>query len=155
VQISAIVEALAGDLAALGALADDATADTARRLAAAMEGPLTVRLLQTMSQIAAEVDVTLPHQRVEVRLVGGDVEMVVVDEAPPVTPDQPPAPPDGDADARITLRLSSPLKSRIEEASASEGISVNTYIVRALARHARADRGAGHVGRRLTGYGKS
>ena len=41
---------------------------------------------------------------------------------------------DGDLSARITLRLSESLKTRVEEGAAGEGISVNTYIVRTLER---------------------
>ena len=55
--------------------------------------------------------------------------------------------------ARITLRLSEALKTSVEAAAAREGVSVNTWIVRALGRSAGAP--ARRVGRRLTGYGES
>jgi hypothetical protein len=152
VKLSTIVEALASDLVALGALGDETTADAARRLAAAMEGPITARLLESLSQIATEVYATLPSGRLEVRLVGGDAELVFVAEehADPEPEDDP----DADSSARISLRLPGTLKSRIEAASAREGVSVNTYIVRALGQQSRRERGA-KVGKRLTGYGRS
>lgn len=149
-RISSMVEDLASDLAALGALGDEATATAARRLAGAMQGPITARLLEALGRVAEELGASLPNFRVELRLSGGDAELVVTREAP-AGPD---AGPEGEADARVTLRLPAQLKSTVEKASAREGVSVNTYIVRALGQHARSDWGA--VGRRrLSGYGRS
>ncbi len=62
---------------------------------------------------------------------------------PPTAPDEPAdsapsrgTPPSADADdattARITLRLPDSLKARVEEAAARAGLSVNTWLVRAL-----------------------
>jgi HicB family len=152
VNLSAAVGDMAADLAALGDLGDEAVAAAARKLAAAMEGPMTARLLEILGQVAAELNAAQPGGRVEVRLVGGDVELVLTDTEPP--PDAAPAEPDGELDARITLRLSSQLKARIEAASAREGVSVNTWIVRALGQHARPGSGL-KGGRRLTGYGRT
>ncbi len=53
-------------------------ADAARKLATAMEGPITARLLEILGQAAAELDAGQAKARVEVRLVGGDVELVLV-----------------------------------------------------------------------------
>ncbi|HTT92033.1 MAG TPA: toxin-antitoxin system HicB family antitoxin [Acidimicrobiales bacterium] len=113
-----------------------------------MQGPITARLLEVLGQLAAELGETLPNHTVEVRLVGDDAELVV-GTAGPSEPEV-----ESDADARITLRLSTQLKTRIEAASAREGVSVNSYIVRALNQQARTDRGV-KVGRRLSGYGRS
>jgi predicted DNA binding CopG/RHH family protein len=151
VRISAVVEELAADLTALGALGDEATADAARRLAAAMQGPITARLLEALGRAAEELGASLPNFRVVVRLVGGDVELVAEAET---TSEPVEAEPEGEADARITLRLSTQLKTRIEAASAREGVSVNTYIVRALGQQARSDWGT-KGRRRLSGYGRS
>ena len=150
-RISAIVESLAADLVALGALGDEATADAARRLAGAMQGPITARLLESLSEVAAELRASLPSGHVEVRLAGGDAELVFVDE------EHPGEEPDIDLDdssARITLRLPGTLKTRIEAASNREGVSVNTYIVRALGQQSRVERST-RGGRRLSGYGRS
>jgi hypothetical protein len=151
VRISAVVDELAADLAALGALGDEATADAARRLAGAMPGPITARLLEALGRVAEELGASLPNYRVAVRLVGGDVELVAEPETPA---EAPAAEPEGEADARITLRLSTQLKARIEAASAREGVSVNTYIVRALGQQSRSEWGS-KGGRRLSGYGRS
>jgi hypothetical protein len=151
-NLQAVVADLASDLAALGALGDEAMVDAASRLATAMEGPITARLLEILGQAAAELDAGPSKARVEVRLVGGDVELVLVDTE--ATSESPEPEGEGDADARITLRLSSQLKARIEASSAREGVSVNTWIVRVLGQQSRRDPGF-RAGRRLTGYGRS
>jgi HicB family len=151
-NLSAVVADLTSDLAALGALGDETMADAASRLATAMEGPITARLLEILGQAAAELDAGQSKARVEVRLVGGDVELVVVDTE--AASESAETESEGDADARITLRLSSQLKARIEAASAREGVSVNTWIVRVLGQQSRRDSGF-RAGRRLTGYGRS
>ena len=67
---------------------------------------------------------------------------------------EPPASPDEALTARITLRLPDALKQRVEEATAREGLSVNTWIVQALGRiSSGAPRRSS--GRRLSGYGRS
>jgi hypothetical protein len=79
---------------------------------------------------AHEVSGQLTGQRVDVRLVDGDPElMVVVDEArtnPSPTGDP------VEAEARITLRLPAQLKDLITEAAEVAGDSVNSFVVEAL-----------------------
>jgi predicted HicB family RNase H-like nuclease len=59
--------------------------------------------------------------------------------------------------ARISLRLPESLKVRLEAAAARDGVSVNTWLVQALVRHAHAEPrpSSGGSRRRLTGYGRS
>ena len=68
-------------------------------------------------------------------------------------PSRPPPPADDALTARITLRLSESLKAQIDIAAARESLSVNSWIVRALARglETRSVR----AGRRLTGFAES
>ena len=113
-----------------------------------MHGPITAWLLEVLGQLAAELGESLPEHSVEVRLVGDDAGLVVGTTAA----SEPEL--EGEADARITLRLSAQLKVRIEAASAREGMSVNSYIVRALNQQARPER-VMKVGRRMSGYGRS
>ena len=151
-RISLVVEDLATDLAALGALGDEATATAARRLASAMQGPITARLLEALGRVSEELGASLPNYRVELRLSAGEAEIVATPELPAARPEEDQD--DAEADARITLRLPARLKTRVEQASAREGLSVNTYIVRALGQQAQG----GHKNpgrRRLTGYGRS
>ena len=56
--------------------------------------------------------------------------------------------------ARITLRLPEPLKASIEAAAAREGVSVNTWLVRALGR-AVTGQARRQTGNRLTGFAES
>src|SRR6267154_2654229 len=59
--------------------------------------------------------------------------------------------------ARISLRLPESLKVRLEAAAARDGVSVNTWLVQALMRHAHSEPrpSSGGSRRRLTGYGRS
>ncbi len=143
------IEALVADLEAAAAVGDDAVAEAARRLAAALRASAGLRLLDALAEAVLELNGQLASGRVEVRLAGRDPQLVFVeDEAPPAAPDS------GDA-ARITLRIPAGLKTDIEAAAAREGTSVNTWLVRAVTRGL----GSGPVqrgpGRRVTGYGKS
>lgn len=150
-RISEVAEAIAADLVALGGLGDEATADAARRLAAAMQAPVTARLFELMGQVAAELGAAVPDRRVEVRLAGGDVQFVVEAPTAPLAEEEPG---EEDTGARITLRLPSQLKAKVEKASAHDGLSLNAYIVRALSQQVRSPV-VPRVGRRLSGYGRS
>ena len=56
--------------------------------------------------------------------------------------------------ARITLRLSESLKTRVEEGATREGISVNAFIVRTLEHGASGEhKRKNYAGNRLRGYG--
>jgi len=149
-QMAPYVQALQEDLANAAALAGgEAVQEAGQRLAQALESSLQLRLLDLLSEIALSLNSQVPG-RVEVRLAGREPELVYVDdeEAEPAA-----ATSDDALTARITLRLSEGLKAQVEVAAAGESISVNSWIVRALARglEARSVR----VGRRLSGYAES
>jgi predicted HicB family RNase H-like nuclease len=55
--------------------------------------------------------------------------------------------------ARITLRLPEGLKRELEAGAAREGVSLNTWLVRALSRSTAPP--ARRSGNRLTGYGRN
>jgi predicted HicB family RNase H-like nuclease len=84
-----------------------------------------------------------------VRLTGPDPELVYVHDEPEAAA----APADEAYSARITLRLPEALKSALETAASREGVSVNTWIVRALSRSSTAAPAA-QPGNRLTGYAR-
>lgn len=143
------IHALQEDLAAAAALAgDEASQEAGRRLSQALEASFQLRFLDLLGEIAGTLSAQVPG-RVEVRLAGREPELVYVeDEAAE------PAPASDDAlTARITLRLSESLKAQVEVAAARESLSVNSWIVRALARglETRSVR----AGRRLSGYAES
>lgn|SRR5690606_16174487 len=112
----------------------------ADHVAESLEPGLRLTLMQMASDIAAEVTVQLEGDLVEVRLRGGAPEIVVErapQEAEPPSPPPAPAPPTPEDDggtARISLRLPDALKSQVDQAAASEAVSVNTWLVRAVQR---------------------
>jgi hypothetical protein len=149
-QIDGYVQAVREDLARVAALGDETTARAAELLAVALESSLGRRLQEALGEAALELSGQLDSGRVEVRIAGGDPELVLVREEEAEAP----AEVGDDARlARITLRLPEPLKVRIEEAASRDGVSVNTWIVQALIRHAHTARRS--AGKRLTGYGRS
>lgn len=150
--MSECVTRLQGDLAAIARLGDAATAEAGERIAAALEGALRARLLDLLGDAAVELDAQVPSGAVELRLAGGEPQLVYVarpDAAPPAAEDE-----DGAA-ARITLRLSERLKTQAEDAAARSGASLNTWLVRAIS-SALTDRGErrGRSGR-IQGWAES
>jgi hypothetical protein len=150
-KMSLVIEGLRSDVVAVSELGDDTVAEVAERIAAVLSRSAPARILDLLSDAATELSGELPEGRVEIRVAGDDVELSYVpdpDHAGPV------ADADAELSARITLRLSEGLKTRVEERAADEGVSVNSYIVRTLERGAsttqnRSSRG----GTRLRGYG--
>jgi hypothetical protein len=149
-QMAPYVQALQEDLAKAASLAGgEAAQEAGQRLAQALEHSLQLRLLDLLSEIALTLTAQVPG-RVEVRLAGRDPELVYVEE------EAEPAPAAATEDAlsaRITLRLSESLKAQVEVAAARESLSVNAWIIRAVARglETRSVR----AGRRLTGFAES
>ena len=145
------VDALIADLESMAAAGGDAVSEAADRLASALRASAGLRLLDGLADAVLELNPQLPSGRVEVRLQGRDPELVYVAEE--AEPEQPPAS-DGGETARMTLRLPEELKAGLEAAAASEGVSVNAWLVRAVRRALsgpppRSGRG------RLTGWGQS
>jgi len=148
-QLEPHVEALRTELTSLASLGDEHVAIAAERLSQALGSTLGLRLLEVLSEAALEVSSQLPSGRVEVHLAGQEPSLVYVEAE---DTGQAPAAEDG-LTARITLRLPDSLKASLEVAAGREGVSVNTWIVRALGRSSSAS--VRRVGRRLTGYGES
>jgi HicB family len=151
-QMASFVEALQSDLEQIAAVGDDATSAAAQRLAGALKASAGLRLLDALTEAALELNGQLPEGHVEVRLAGQDPSLVYVEDAPQQAP---PAAEDA-LSVRITLRLPESLKTAVESAAAGDGVSVNTWLVRALARAVSgwASRGSG-PGNRLKGYARS
>jgi hypothetical protein len=148
-NLTIVLEGLQQDLQGLAELGDERSAQIARRLGDALASNLRLKLFDLLSEAAAEVSSKLPSGHVEVRLAGQEPELVFVDSA-------------GDAgsvtgeelSARISLRLPESLKSAVERSAEREGISVNAWLVRAIAR-ATESRPVQSGGKRLTGYAQS
>jgi hypothetical protein len=150
-QIDGYVQALREDLARVAAVGDESTARAAELLAVALESSLGRRLQEALAEAALELSGQLEEGRVEVRVAGGDPELVYVNETAPVQTEAT----DEASSARITLRLPDSLKSRLEAAAASSGLSLNTWLVQALARAVEPRPSSSGHRRRLTGYGRS
>jgi len=150
-QTTPYVDALLADLESMAALGDEAVADAARRLSQTLRASAGLRLLDLLSEAALEVSGQLPSGHVEVRLAGQEPSLVYVEDEQTTQPSVATA--EDGSSARITLRLPEALKVSVEAAAAREGVSVNTWIVRALGRSSSAS--VRRVGRRLTGYGES
>jgi HicB family len=147
-QLQRFIDALRADLSVVAELGDEQTADAAGRLLVTLQASLGMRLLDALSEAAVELNAKLPSGHVEVRLSGQDPELVYVGDEPEAAPA---AGGDDAYTARITLRLPDQLKTTIEAAAARDGVSANTWIVRALARSGAAVP-ATRTSNRLTGY---
>jgi hypothetical protein len=125
------------------AVAAEAGGDEARALAERLVAPLDAAIRLSLQDVlvaaAEEITCELAPGSVELRLRGRDPEFVVT--PPPVDPPADDAlegvatPASVEADdggvARINLRMPDQLKGRIEQAAGSEGLSVNSWLVRA------------------------
>jgi hypothetical protein len=148
-QTSTIVESVQSDLSGLASLGGDVAARVAAQMTAAIGPSLRVRILEAVSEAANELAPQLPEGRVEVRIQGGDPVLVYVEDAPAPRA----RPGDELPEARITLRLPESLKARVDAAATREGLSVNGWLVRVIARSVETR--ARRVGSRLTGYARS
>src|SRR5438270_4913588 len=109
-QIEGYVEALREDLARVAAVGDESTARAAELVAMALESSLGRRMQEALTEAALELSTQLEHGRIEVRIVGGDPELVYLADDPP----GPAEATDEAFSARITLRLPESLKSRLD-----------------------------------------
>ena len=148
-QLQRFIDALRADLNAVAELGDEATAEAASRLTLTLQASVGLRLLDALSEAALELNERLPAGHVEVRLTGQDPELVYVSDEPEAQAGAEEA-----YTARITLRLPEALKGSIEVVAGREGVSVNTWIVRALSRTSTTAP-ASQTGNRLTGYARS
>ena len=148
-KLSPHVDALQQDLAAAAALGDERSAEIGARLADAAARSAPLRFLEALGDAVLEANEQLPSGHLELRLAGGDPSVVFVEAEGAV----PAAPADEPSAARLTLRLPASLKSELEAAAGAEGVSLNTWLVRALS--GAASRPSPRSGRRLVGYGRT
>ncbi|GIF15900.1 hypothetical protein [Actinoplanes teichomyceticus] len=161
-DLTPYLEGLRTDLAAAAAPGGPEITRAAELLSHSLEPSARLALLEALSDATAEITTRLADATVEVRLRGREADLVVTriaadEPAPPAAPPPPPAPPEGGDLARLTLRMPEALKTHVERIAAAEGISVNSWLVRAVA--AAASHGApaapppGHrSARRVTGF---
>ncbi len=121
------------DAAANGA---EDTRAAAERLAAGLDAATRLVLLDVLSAAVGEITRDLAPGSVDLRLRGREVEFVVTQPSTDPDTDQVPATTvdlDDASTSRTTLRLPDALKARVDEAAAADGLSVNTWLVRAVA----------------------
>lgn len=148
------------DLTALAHLGGPEVEAALARLLPAAEAPIRLRLVEAVAQAAEEINTLMPALRVQTRISGERLEFIVEAE-------EAAAEVAGELDARITLRLPEELKLRIEAAAARDGLSLNAWLVKALARStshalsaplapsAPVAPTAPSIGRQLRGRGRS
>ncbi len=149
-RVDTYIQAVCEDLARVAAVGDESTARAAELLAVALESSLGRRFQEALAEAALELSAQLEQGSVEVRVAGGDLDLVHVNTTGPA----PGEAADEVFSARITLRLPETLKSRLEDAAATGGVSVNTWLVQALNRVLEPRPSTGGS-RRLTGFGRS
>jgi hypothetical protein len=155
---------LRAELASITRFAGEDVQRVAELLAQALDSSVRLVLLDVLSAAAADITARLSDTVVELRLADGEPTFVVT-TAPPETDYLGPPAAGADAEepgtARLTLRLPDSLKARVEAAAAGDGVSVNTWLVRATSRSLetapRGRRAAGGwgPGQRITGFARS
>src|SRR3954453_1878907 len=132
-DLSPYLEALRRDLSTAAAPGGPDVARAAELLGGSLESSARLCLLEALSDAAAEITTRLHDATVEVRLRGRDADLVVSHTAIPEGAPAPAPVAEGGDLARLTLRMPEALKAQVEHTAAVEGISVNAWLVRAVA----------------------
>ncbi len=141
-DLTRYVDDLQRRLAAAAEMGGDDARQMAERLAAPLDAAVRLVLLEALASAAGEISAELAPGSVDVRLRGRDPEFVValpepdagstIASGPAAVPPSPADTEEG-ATTRTTLRLPDHLKAQVEVAAARDGVSVNTWLVRAVA----------------------
>lgn len=165
-NLTPYVESLRQHLAIAGDAGGDEARALAERLTAPLESAARLVLLEALSGAADEITRELAPGSVEVRLRGGEPDFVVTTPPGDDEFDQPArtsvvvgsetADAEDGGTARLNLRLPESLKTRIEEAAGTEGLSLNAWLIRAataaLAPEGTPHRRSASGGERYTGW---
>jgi hypothetical protein len=163
------VETIHQQLADAAEAGGDEARALAERLAAPLDAAIRLALQDALGAAADEITCELAPGSVELRIRGRNPEFVVtpppaergVDDFSDATYDSPaavaPRSP-GDSDdggtSRINLRMPDQLKTRVEQAASSGGLSVNTWLVRAASFALDHSERGRREGRAATGPGR-
>ncbi|MCA5892002.1 histidine kinase [Isoptericola sp. NEAU-Y5] len=146
-DLNRYVETLRRQLATAAAAGGDEARELADRLTAPLDSAARLVLLDALSDAVGEISADLAPGAVDLRLRGGSPEFVVTPALPSpsspaapamhVVPALPAAPaaetsPEDTSTTRTTLRLPDRIKAQVEVAAARDGVSVNTWLVRAV-----------------------
>ncbi|GGI48712.1 hypothetical protein BCL57_003414 [Agromyces flavus] len=149
-DLTGYVNELQRQLAVAAEAGGDEALGLAQRLTAPLDASARLVLLEALAAAAAEITAELAPGAVDVRLRGRDPEFVVT--VPPTASFEPAADrsataseapasvasaampvADDTSTSRTTLRIPDQLKAQVELAAARDGVSVNTWLVRAIA----------------------
>jgi len=112
------------------------TRAVAERLAAGVDAAMRLVLLDALSAAAGEITREFAPCSFDVRLRGREIEFVVTQASTEPETDERSAETvalDDASTSRTTLRLPDTLKARVDEAAAADRLSLNTWLVRAIA----------------------
>jgi HicB family len=163
-ELSDFVGKLRGELASITRFAGEDVARAAELLTEALDSSVRLILLDVLSAAADDITARLGDAVVEVRLADGEPTFVVTTAPPEGEYDEPAGAPAAEGEAgtaRLTLRLPDSLKAQVETAAARDGVSVNTWLIRAARRSldapARGRQAPGRwgPGQRITGFARS
>jgi hypothetical protein len=164
-QLDDFIHQVHEQLGASAALGDERTQQIAATLATTVEPAVRLAIMNALAEAADEITAALldvpGSPAVSVRLDGDQlrVDVLIGDPQPSARLAD-----DGDASARISLRLSEALKADVEAAAGGEGLSINTWLVRAATNALATGAGArgwagrpgaagrGHNTQRITGW---
>jgi hypothetical protein len=164
-ELSPYVEGLRREIGSLTRFATEDVVQVVDRLGEVIDSSVRLMLLDVLSSAAAEITTRLDDAVIDVRLSAGEPDFVIT--AVPAAHDTEPAGPGQDSvsddagTARVTLRLSEALKTRVEAQAAADGLSVNSWLAHAAIRaledsgSARGQRARSGIGQRITGYARS
>lgn len=175
-DLTPYIDHLRRDLLQAAALGDEHTQRTAAALAATLESSARLALMNVLSDLAAEITGELETVTVEVKLDGADVRVSVEDRHPEPDAfgaafDKPSGAGEKSSDSpewaqamkdagselsRTTVRLFHDLKTQAESAATDQGVSLNTYISRAVQDSVKGASGrqktSRRSGRQVTGW---
>jgi hypothetical protein len=168
-ELSEYTEALRREVSAVTRFAGEDVARAGQLIADALDSSIRLTLLDVLAGAAAEITSRLDGTMIELRLSSANPTFAIIHAAQaepsrPVPP-SPPSPPGGAEEesgtSRVTLRLPDGLKARAELAAARDGLSLNTWLIRAV-QHALGapptppgPPGPPGPGRRITGFARS
>jgi hypothetical protein len=132
------VDAVRHELAVAAAAGGRDAEALAERLSAPLESAIRLALLEALSEAAEQITRELAPGSVDVRLRGRDPEFAVSPgvEAEAADAAGSAVAPEPEVDGgtwRVTLRLPEHLRTRVDAAARGDGLSVNAWLVRAVA----------------------
>ena len=141
-DLSEYAEALRRELTSITRFAGEDIARAAEMLSETLDSSVRLALLDVLSAAADEITASLEGATIEVRLTGTEPEFVVnVAHQTDETFRDGTEVADEAGTSRVTLRLSEGLKTKVEAAALTAGLSVNAWLVRAISRALEAPPG--------------